>query len=605
MIKRGRVIKGGVFMKCLGKLLSVLMISVFLFGCELYEEGKEIFVPFEEIVVEKGEEAGLAVLDSLRERVVLEAKGLPVLDQDNVYEAWLVDRDIDLKISIGTFRVDENGNYILDVNIVKEDILDTDAVMITLEPVPDVDSGPSDEVVLQGDTGGVADVMSLKLEAVEKEEEELLEELEELIEIELPEVEKVLEEVPEELPEEEVVEEVPEEVAVEVPEEVAEELLAEIKILVRSFDPEELIVAKGTTVKWTNNAPGARMVGGDVRGLRLESGESFEYTFEEAGEYSIMEIISKARGTIIITDIPEEVVIPEEVEEVPEEVVEEEVPEEVPEEVEEVPEVVEEEKPAVVIIIQETETVSLKTTATDPDADLLAYAYSSPLDEDGEWKTTYGDAGEYTVTVTVSDAQLSTSEDVLIIVNKKEEAPVIDEFSPLELELETDENTRLEFSASASDINKDELTYSWELDGSEISTAKKAVYDASYDDAGTHELELEVTDGVSVVGKEWKITVNNVNRKPVLEAIADITVKETETVKIEPKASDPDDDALSYTISDPVGDDGKWQTTYDDAGEYAVLVTVTDGVDSDLQEVKITVQNVNRPPVIEEIVNKG
>jgi len=53
-------------MNCLGKILSVLMISVFLFGCQLYEE-EGAFVPFEDIVVEEEEGAGLGVLDSLSE----------------------------------------------------------------------------------------------------------------------------------------------------------------------------------------------------------------------------------------------------------------------------------------------------------------------------------------------------------------------------------------------------------------------------------------------------------------------------------------------------------------------------------------------------------
>ena len=452
----------------LEKLLLVFMISVFLAGCQIYKE-TETFVPSEEIMIEKGA-SGLANLNSLNDKVVLEVKGLPVLDDTNTYEAWLVDNDIGLKISIGTFNVDDNGYHILESSAVKEDILDTDSVIVTLEPAPDTDSGPSDKIVLKGDIGGTADIMSVKLDPVEEK-----------IEVELPEVE------------------------IEIPE-------------------------------------------------------------------------------VTTTTVQETVTI-----------------------VEETTTTVEEEKEkeaAVVIVTKETEKVSLKTTANDPDADKLAIAYSSPLDENGEWQTNYGDAGEYTVTVTASDGKLSTSKDVLIIVNKKEEAPVIDEFSPAEDELATDENTQLDFSASASDINKDELTYSWKLDDNEVSTAKTAKYDVTYDDAGTHTMMLEVTDGASTVDREWGITVNNINRQPVLEIISDITVKETETVNIEPKASDPDGDSLDYTISEPVGDDGEWTTTYDDAGEYKVLVTVSDGVGSDSQEVRITVENVNRPPVIGEIVNK-
>lgn len=600
-------------MRCLRNVLIVLMISIFLTGCQLYKEQEETFVPFEEIMVESGEEAGLATLDSLKETVSLEVKGLPVLDDEHIYEAWLVDDDIDLKISIGTFEVDDEGNHILDIDVVKEDILDTDSVIVTLETIPDEDSGPSDDIVLRGDTGGIGDIMSVKLEIVGMElpEEEILGEITgDFIELpdeeEVPEeeIEEIIEELVEGIPEEEIVEgEEAEEIAEE-----SQEAIPEINILARSLEPNKLTIKQRTTVRWVNKAETIHIIAGAVKSPKLEKGDSFEYTFEDVGEYFIIDVISKATMNIIVTEAPEEEIVEEEE---PEEALEDitggaviEIPgEETPEEA--IPERIDVSGGAVVIVIQETEDVSLKTTARDPDADQIIYAYTSPLDASGEWQTTYGDAGDYTVTVTVSDGTLSASKDILIIVNKKEEAPVIDVSSPTESEIRMDEDTEQDFSASASDINKDELTYSWKLDDEEISTGKAAKFMASYDDAGTYTLKLRVSDGTTTVERAWKIIVINVNREPVLDTISDITIEETGTVLIEPDASDPDGDELTYTIQDPVGDDGEWKTTYDDAGEYTILVTVSDGVDSDTQEVKVTVENVNRPPVIDSIVNIG
>jgi len=96
----------------------------------------------------------------------------------------------------------------------------------------------------------------------------------------------------------------------------------------------------------------------------------------------------------------------------------------------------------------------------------------------------------------------------------------------------------------------------------------------------------------------------NVNRLPELDEIADVTVKETDTVIIEPNAYDPDGQEMIYTISEPVGDDGVWDTTYDDAGEYSIVVTASDGEDEVSQTVVITVENVNRAPVIKDIIQK-
>ena len=260
---------------------------------------------------------------------------------------------------------------------------------------------------------------------------------------------------------------------------------------------------------------------------------------------------------------------------------------------------------ATVITVQETDLVSLVPEAEDPDKDKLTFSFSSPLNEEGEWQTTYGDAGEYTVTVTVSDNQLTTSQDVLIIINKKEEMPTIDSFKPEETAIAIKETESVGFNIEASDLNRDRLDYSWKFDGIEVSAGNDYTLETTYDNSGSHTVKADVSDGTNVVTQLWSVTVENVNRKPILKDMPSIESKETETITIIPQAEDPDGDEVSFTISDPVGDDGVWETTYDDAGEYTVTVTASDGTDSVSQDVKVTVENVNRPPVIIGIVQKS
>ncbi len=306
-------------------------------------------------------------------------------------------------------------------------------------------------------------------------------------------------------------------------------------------------------------------------------------------------------------EIPGEIeeIIEEVEEDLEEEVVEEIIEGEIPEEIEEIAEE-EEKEGAKVIIVTEKDLVSLRPKATDPDDDRLSFTYTTPLDEGGKWQTGYGDAGEYTITITASDGLLSATKDVLIIVNKKEETPVIDEALPEEKSLEAQENSKLSFSVKASDLNKDPLTYLWKLDGEEVSTENSYVYDMGYDAAGQHTIKVLVSDGIKEASNIWALKVENLNRGPVLEKIAAITVKETDRVVIEPKATDADNDELSFSIDSDKFKmvDGKfeWETTYDDAGEYTVKVTVSDGEDEVSQEVEITVENVNRPPIIEDII---
>ena len=277
---------------------------------------------------------------------------------------------------------------------------------------------------------------------------------------------------------------------------------------------------------------------------------------------------------------------------------EQEVEEEIEEELEEPSE------DAIVIISEETELISLEPEANDPDADTLQYTYTSPLDEDGEWQTDYGDAGEYTVTVTVSDGELTNSREVLLIVNKKEEAPTINRFSPEQTEIEIMETESVDFSVSANDLNDDPLSYSWKLDGESVSDSTSFDYESDYDDSGAHTVKLDISDQTSTVTQLWSLSVENVNREPILEEIEDISVQETDTITIEPEATDPDGDEITFTISEPIGDDGVWETDYDSAGEYSVTVTASDGTDEVSQEVSVDVANVNRAPVITGI-SKG
>jgi len=198
----------------------------------------------------------------------------------------------------------------------------------------------------------------------------------------------------------------------------------------------------------------------------------------------------------------EEELITEILEEVEEEV--EPVVEEVVEEVE--PEVVELTK----ITVKEGELVVLKPESEDPDADTILYAFSEPLDNEGRWQTKKGDAGNYEITVTASDGELTDTQKILLVVE-------------------------------------------------------------------------------------------SVNKPPVLELIADITLNEGETVSFEPVATDPDGDEVIITYSGWMTE-ASYTTNYDDAGTHIVTVTASDGKESASQDVIVTVNNVNRPPKIVKIV---
>ena len=67
-----------------------------------------------------------------------------------------------------------------------------------------------------------------------------------------------------------------------------------------------------------------------------------------------------------------------------------------------------------------------------------------------------------------------------------------------------------------------------------------------------------------------------------------------------PSATDPDGDTLKFSYSGWMNTNS-YTTSFDDAGVHTVTVTVSDGSSTVSQNVTITVINVNRPPVLDQI----
>lgn len=253
------------------------------------------------------------------------------------------------------------------------------------------------------------------------------------------------------------------------------------------------------------------------------------------------------------------------------------------------------------ITVSETELVSLKVEAADEDNNQLSYAFTAPLDQNGEWQTNYGDSGEYKATITVSDGELNTSEDVLLVVKKKNVPPSIDSASPDKSELSVDEGGKLDFSIKASDLNKDLLAYSWRLDDKVVSDKDAYTYAPDYGDAGQHTLIIIVSDGDAESKREWAVTVNKVDRKILLDSIKDITADEGSIVSL--GLPDFKKYNLEYTISEPIGNSNHWETTYTDAGRYDVTITIKDREFSASKQVKVNIVDIDRPPLLKPIAN--
>ena len=238
------------------------------------------------------------------------------------------------------------------------------------------------------------------------------------------------------------------------------------------------------------------------------------------------------------------------------------------------------------ITITESEEVVIDATATDEDNDEIAISFSGWMDAP-RYTTNYNDAGEHNVKVTASDGTNEVSKDVKVIVLNKNRAPVLEEPN---YDVVAMEGELVELSLSATDEDGDivTLSYSEPFDA----TGK---WQTGEGDAGTYTITVTASDGTDTSSVDVVVVVQGTNTAPVMEEIAPITVDEGETVTINVVASDADGDALTTTFNGWMTSD-TYTTTYTDAGEHVVTVTVSDGQESVSQDVVITVNDVNRPP---------
>lgn len=245
-----------------------------------------------------------------------------------------------------------------------------------------------------------------------------------------------------------------------------------------------------------------------------------------------------------------------------------------------------------VITIKENEKVSLKPKLIDPDNDPITVAYSKPLDENGQWKTNYGDEGEYIVTITATDGTSTTEKQVKLIVERVNVAPMIENIQDLTIK----EGETVNYIPTVTDQNGDlvQVRVSSPLSNGEFKT--------DHTSAGEYQITITAGDGELTSEKTFKLSITDVNIKPEITGLPNqVTKKEGETLILKPEISDVDGDEVTVTISNPVGDDGTWKLSYTDNGEYSVTVTANDGKETVTKTVSVIVEDVNAPVEILDI----
>jgi len=248
----------------------------------------------------------------------------------------------------------------------------------------------------------------------------------------------------------------------------------------------------------------------------------------------------------------------------------------------------EEQEAMITINAVEGDLVSLKPKAYDPDNDNLTIKYSKPFNADGKWQTKTGDAGSYFVDVTVSDGELSTTQKVRVVVMPKNKPPVIEMADTITV----NEGETVKLEPKIYDPDNDSLRVAF---SGWMSSAEKTT---TYSDAGEYEVMVTASDGKAETTKKVKVIVKNFNRPPLLDLKAQDVV-EGDTAKIIATTSDPDGDSVKIIYPAPFNEKGEWQTKTGDAGTYKLLVKAYDGKDEVAKELTLVVSAANHPPTIE------
>jgi len=174
------------------------------------------------------------------------------------------------------------------------------------------------------------------------------------------------------------------------------------------------------------------------------------------------------------------------------------------------------------------------------------------------------------------------------------------------------ENSALSFSISATDADSDTITYSATgLPSGAVFSGQNFNWTPGYTQADTYQVTFTASDGQAQNSETITITVNNVNRAPVLEVISDKSVNENSILSFSISAADADGDTVTYSVGNlPTGatfgsQTLTWTPGYNQEGTYQVTFTASDSQAQDSETITITVNNVNRVPVLSAIGNKS
>lgn len=282
-------------------------------------------------------------------------------------------------------------------------------------------------------------------------------------------------------------------------------------------------------------------------------------------------------------------------------------------------------------LVNEGANLNFNASATDPDGTTptlsatglpLGATFNNNGDGTGtfDFTPTFAQSGIYNVTFIATDGVLADSEVVAISVNDAgNQAPVLTTIGPRSV----DEGAVLNFNISAGDPDSSIPTLSavsvpanasFVDNGNGTGTFNFA---PDFTQAGVFNITFIASDGFLADSEIVAVTVNDVNRPPVLVAIGAQSVTEGVLLSFNATATDPDATIpamsavnlpLNATFIDNANGSGTFNFTpgFNQSGVFNVTFVASDGLLADSEVVAITVIDAgNQRPVLATIGNRA
>ena len=210
--------------------------------------------------------------------------------------------------------------------------------------------------------------------------------------------------------------------------------------------------------------------------------------------------------------------------------------------------------------------------------------------------TSFSKAGDYAVSLTVTNAAGSDSESITLTVGAAVQAPVIDSISCSPSSPTVDESV----TCTATLSGGAPASYAW---SGGADAGSSAAYSTSFSSAGSKTVSLTVTNAAGSDSESITLTVGAAVQAPVIDSIScspsSPTVDESVTCTATLSGGAP----ASYAWSGgaDAGSSAAYSTSFSSAGSKTVSLTVTNSVGSDTDSISLTAFDAVQAPVIDSI----